>query len=725
MSLRTRRFPRVVPPPKKGHGQYIFAYTHIRTRQVLYSLSRSLDSRASLKQLPDTGANNTPSHLRKDLWRPLYTLALPSAHPECLAQGLHAFKKLREYRKLHELCWKPPLSLSKPYSDADIEYEKEKLGDRGGSKKESVYDIIRKRKARLREKQVMDQKANSVADLAAVLLEQEEVGRKTKLKRVAELKVDRAAEVQEIRELAKLVGQGELDVLEAQIQALQARVDSAEADAVGMSKRKLGKELHALSTRRLRMHFAADAVAKVTGSEVRYSTVREPRSRDVKPAAKRAQMGGDRILHRLRTTQSEARSGALVKEEAALAELEARLAKASSHTEVAYLRERIVGRKLKLRRLQLAADAADTPESGSKAMAIAKEVEVKVAKHRVELASAEIVEARKSGGGARRVAAKNSLGAAQRRLEAARNLPVEEEVAETTEIPQATAAQAPAESTPAAPSTEQAEVETIAPVEHDWNALLPSFPPRDPAHLPKKGPLVDKLKRLSSPIYSTEGVRVMWQDVMDAEYAALWPEAVTHERMGWTGNTAPDPAKTAGGDEGEVRATGEAAEEEGDQGELRDSGEEGEEGLDGREIRTRGETGQEGEDEREIRARDEEVQKRRAEQETWAVGEVLAGRLSFKGAADAIGGYTMAMRNVIKGWAKVKREQRQVQRAAAEAKAPRRAADPEAWAVGEVLAERLSSKDAAYAIGANRKGMKKIIVRVEKERKAGGTLVDG
>ncbi|TKA79213.1 hypothetical protein B0A55_03970, partial [Friedmanniomyces simplex] len=49
--------------------------------------------------------------------------------------------------------------------------------------------------------------------------------------------------------------------------------------------------------------------------------------------------------------------------------------------------------------------------------------------------------------------------------------------------------------------------------------------------LPKLSPLRAKLRRLSSPIFSTEGVKVVWKDLLDAEFAGAWPGGVVHERM--------------------------------------------------------------------------------------------------------------------------------------------------------------------------------------------------
>ena len=91
-------------------------------------------------------------------------------------QGLDAYRKLREWRKLHEHHWTPPASLSQPYTQEQKDALMEAYEKRGGSKKENIYDLIKREKKKVRRREVEDQKANSVADLAAVLKEQERAG---------------------------------------------------------------------------------------------------------------------------------------------------------------------------------------------------------------------------------------------------------------------------------------------------------------------------------------------------------------------------------------------------------------------------------------------------------------------------------------------------------------------------------------------------------------------
>ncbi|KAL8847437.1 MAG: hypothetical protein Q9221_007506 [Calogaya cf. arnoldii] len=128
------------------HGTQIFVYNNIRTNQTIYSLTRSLNNHTSLKQLPFLGKKSVPSHLRKDLWQPLCLVSFPRP-----SQGFIAYRRLREFRRLHETSY--PLSL---------------ITQTEGPHKGQLH------RTKKRGKILMDQKANSVADLAAVLLRAEE-----------------------------------------------------------------------------------------------------------------------------------------------------------------------------------------------------------------------------------------------------------------------------------------------------------------------------------------------------------------------------------------------------------------------------------------------------------------------------------------------------------------------------------------------------------------------
>lgn len=123
-----------------------------------------------------------PAVIRKDMWRPLLTVHFPSE-----AQGLAALRKLREYRKLHELSWsQADRTRVRREETVAAKKEFEELGAK-------IQKKTRARQAkRERGRLIMDQKANAIADLAAVLKEQdvlantpETVARKQKMEEEA------------------------------------------------------------------------------------------------------------------------------------------------------------------------------------------------------------------------------------------------------------------------------------------------------------------------------------------------------------------------------------------------------------------------------------------------------------------------------------------------------------------------------------------------------------
>ncbi|KAF1831417.1 hypothetical protein BDW02DRAFT_505288 [Decorospora gaudefroyi] len=134
----------VVDPHRRAqHGDTIYIFRHIRTNQIIYSLQELLDKH-HLDQLPFMGKHSKPPVLRPDEWVPHCVVTFPTP-----TQGHHAFRQLREFRKLHETAW----NRTNP-----------------GWKRLN-------RKVRMRK--IMDQRANTSADLAKVLSIQHELGEKT------------------------------------------------------------------------------------------------------------------------------------------------------------------------------------------------------------------------------------------------------------------------------------------------------------------------------------------------------------------------------------------------------------------------------------------------------------------------------------------------------------------------------------------------------------------
>ncbi|KAI0879579.1 transcriptional regulation of mitochondrial recombination-domain-containing protein [Hypoxylon argillaceum] len=93
----------------------------------------------AFRQIPFNGKKLRPAKLRKDFWRPMAMIQFPEGHGEV---GRSVFQRLRECKTLHELCW-----------DDSLLY-----GPSG-----------RTLSTRARGRRLNDQRANTIADMAAVL----------------------------------------------------------------------------------------------------------------------------------------------------------------------------------------------------------------------------------------------------------------------------------------------------------------------------------------------------------------------------------------------------------------------------------------------------------------------------------------------------------------------------------------------------------------------------
>ncbi|GAB7345671.1 hypothetical protein MBLNU457_3955t1 [Dothideomycetes sp. NU457] len=254
-----------------SHGMEIFAYNNIHTNQVVYSLDRALRNNDAIKQLTYAGKGSVPTTLRKDMWRPLWMASFPST-----AQGLAAYKMLREWRRLHELSWDPSDLPAREFKDAaekkqydDRREELEKLGGpgvagqrKGGARgKERIFSIERglsrlTHNKAAKKKIIQDQKANSVADLAAVLLEQDNMREKSKVKREEmekEYKEKLWIEVQDLYE--EMTTQDGLVMVEADLAAAGRNLESvAPTQTEDASRRRtrglLKREIKQLRQRR-------------------------------------------------------------------------------------------------------------------------------------------------------------------------------------------------------------------------------------------------------------------------------------------------------------------------------------------------------------------------------------------------------------------------------------------------------------------------------------------
>ncbi|KIX08248.1 uncharacterized protein Z518_02904 [Rhinocladiella mackenziei CBS 650.93] len=156
-------------------GLNIYAYRHIRTNQVVYSLTRTLESTKILKQLVFHGKKTVPATVRRDMWTPYYSIQFPPT-PAGALQGLFAFQKLRELSRQRQLS--PPEALIK-VTQEDIDVVASKLGSPVDLQEMEVRDLLIGKKKipkldeilpkKLRGRRLMDHKAFSVADAAFVL----------------------------------------------------------------------------------------------------------------------------------------------------------------------------------------------------------------------------------------------------------------------------------------------------------------------------------------------------------------------------------------------------------------------------------------------------------------------------------------------------------------------------------------------------------------------------
>ncbi|KAF2865170.1 transcriptional regulation of mitochondrial recombination-domain-containing protein [Massariosphaeria phaeospora] len=131
----------IVDPERKARtGELIYIFRNTKSNQTIYSLGEMLDNH-HLKQLPFLGRHSKPPVLRPDEWVPHCVVRFKTSE-----QGHNAFRKLREFRKLHEVYW----------DKTNPEWKKLKLKQRMN--------------------RIMDQTANTSADLARVLQLQADQG---------------------------------------------------------------------------------------------------------------------------------------------------------------------------------------------------------------------------------------------------------------------------------------------------------------------------------------------------------------------------------------------------------------------------------------------------------------------------------------------------------------------------------------------------------------------
>ncbi|KAI3338938.1 transcriptional regulation of mitochondrial recombination-domain-containing protein [Ustulina deusta] len=138
-TTKRRKGERIEPSFEPGHGEKIFVFNHFLDGMTVYSHNPVLKQNRAFEQIPFNGKKLRPAKLRKDYWRPMAMIQFPDGQGEV---GRSVFQRLRECKKLHEYAW-----------GDDVLYGKDG----------------RTLTTRQRGRRLNDQRANTIADMAAVL----------------------------------------------------------------------------------------------------------------------------------------------------------------------------------------------------------------------------------------------------------------------------------------------------------------------------------------------------------------------------------------------------------------------------------------------------------------------------------------------------------------------------------------------------------------------------
>jgi hypothetical protein len=153
------------------HGMNIYAFKHIHTKQVVYSLTRAMQESRIMPQLVFHGKKTVPAEIRPDMWRPYFSVHFPD-NPAGARVGLHAYILLRRLSLQRQLS--PPAGLLITTAE-DVELARKQAGDptnlhaRLALHKTSLPMIGQNLPLRMRQRKLMDHSATSVADLAHIL----------------------------------------------------------------------------------------------------------------------------------------------------------------------------------------------------------------------------------------------------------------------------------------------------------------------------------------------------------------------------------------------------------------------------------------------------------------------------------------------------------------------------------------------------------------------------
>ncbi|ERF71707.1 hypothetical protein EPUS_05579 [Endocarpon pusillum Z07020] len=176
------------------HGENVYAYAHIGTGQVVYSLTRVMDNNNILRQLVFHGKKTVPASLRRDLWTPYFSLHFPSSY-----SGLLAYHQLRELSLQRQL--QPPdylikttIQTASKEQRAKMTREEEEKWDEEHEGKPYPDGHAQMAHRRERARKLMNQKATSVADVAFVVDLMQREGHLRSAASVEELMKQRRAE---------------------------------------------------------------------------------------------------------------------------------------------------------------------------------------------------------------------------------------------------------------------------------------------------------------------------------------------------------------------------------------------------------------------------------------------------------------------------------------------------------------------------------------------------
>lgn len=398
---------------------------------------------------------------------------------------------------LHETNWEPPEEMKQPYTEKQIEAMQKKLDDRGGSKKETVFDVIKREKWKMRVKMVMNQKANSIADLAAILLRQEEKGVKTAEQKAEAGRRQRVQDIETMIHLAGRYANGEMADLVNTIKTLEAELLEAQRQAQNKEFNAKIRKVHwqkALRTKR----------------EIE----------DMQLLARKTEWSANAV--KIAKTWAESPTAA-------------RQAEADGWQELSKESEQDTADVMERRRaLDTSLASSETSEAREQLQADLDVAKRRRAKFRF---AKNMAEQKRNW---------NEV-ALKARFEGLYDgeFGVSEQPATTRE----TDASMDAASQTGPQQTQSKALE-------DFRDYLPNFPAElDPVAAARAGLLVDgpkskksygkdlhnMIKIAKSSVFTAQGVSVKWANILDAEYAEVWPEAVQHERLGFVRNTAPRP----------------------------------------------------------------------------------------------------------------------------------------------------------------------------------------